>query len=458
MKEALEAALGVEIERAVLLAGGASKEAWAVDTADGRELLVRRAAGGVIHLGTLTLQEELEVLRAAHEAGVRAPEPIAYLGEVAGHEAFAMERVRGETIGRRIVSRPELERARHELPVQMAEELARIHALPRGRMPFLPDGDPVDRCYRDLDSVDEPHPAIELGLRWVRERLPRGREPVVLHGDFRLGNLAVDGDGLVAILDWEFAHVGDPAEDVAWPLVRAWRFGVDGRRLGGIGAVEPYLERYWKLTGREIALEELDVWEVFGNVKWAIGALRQSRRHLTGEQRSVELAILGRLAAETEYELLDLIDAHGRAGRSGGQTPDTSLRDASGKRKAEERARSGAPAAGADGSDPLSTASTGDRPTAGELAEAVREFLEDEILPMLDDHRLRFRTLVAMNALGIVEREAPPPSERDAHPDWDLARRIRAGDVPEDAVALLKNQVREKLRVASPGYLDRYET
>ena len=133
------------------------------------------------------------------------------------------------------------------------------------------------------------------------------RQATFVHGDFRLGNLAVT-DHLVAVLDWEFAHVGDPIEDVAWPLVRAWRFGADARRLGGVGDVEPYLERYNELTGRDITLEELGVWEVFGNVKWAIGCLTQSRRHLNGQDRSVEYAVLGRMAAEMEYELLDLIE------------------------------------------------------------------------------------------------------------------------------------------------------
>jgi hypothetical protein len=96
--------------------------------------------------------------------------------------------------------------------------------------------------------------------------------------------------------------------------------------------------------------------------------------------------------------------------------------------------------------------STHDRPTASELATAVREFLEAEILPTLDDHRLRFRTLVAMNALTIVEREAPGPVERE----WETARRIRSGDVRAGDVAALKAEVEAKLRVASPGYLDRY--
>jgi len=93
-----------------------------------------------------------------------------------------------------------------------------------------------------------------------------------------------------------------------------------------------------------------------------------------------------------------------------------------------------------------------DRPTAGELATAVREFLEAELLPTLDDHRLRFRTLVAMNALSIVEREAPGPAEAD----WTVARRIRAGDIRDDDLARLKAEVAAKLAAASPRFLERF--
>ena len=299
MKEALEAKLG-PIASAHLLAGGASKEAWAVDLTDGTQLLVRRAAVGVIHRDTLTLEQEFRVLEAAVAAGVAAPRPVEYLGDVDGHEAFAMERVDGETIGRRIVRDPP-----EGLGEELAEQLARIHAIEP--LDFLPRGDVITRFYEELDSVGEPHPAIEYGLAWVRERLPAAKELTFCHGDFRIGNFAVDSDGLVAVLDWEFAHVGDPVEDVAWPIVRAWRFGVDAKRLGGVGEVEPYLERYNELTGRDVTPEDLDVWEVLGNVKWAVGCLTQCRRHLNGQDRSVEYAVLGRMAAEMEYELLDLI-------------------------------------------------------------------------------------------------------------------------------------------------------
>ena len=96
-----------------------------------------------------------------------------------------------------------------------------------------------------------------------------------------------------------------------------------------------------------------------------------------------------------------------------------------------------------------------DRPTAAELAEAVREFLETEILPAVDDRRLRFRTLVAANALGMVEREtAAPPADTAA--DAELARRIRAGEVGVEALPQLKEAVAAKLRISNPRYLERY--
>jgi Domain of unknown function (DUF6285) len=103
---------------------------------------------------------------------------------------------------------------------------------------------------------------------------------------------------------------------------------------------------------------------------------------------------------------------------------------------------------------------TNDRPTPAELAEATREFLAREILPTLTEHRLRFRTLVAINALGILQREVESAGVGDNLSQAelaDLARRIRAGDPPPDALALLKAHVAAKLRVSNPRYLARYE-
>ena len=100
-----------------------------------------------------------------------------------------------------------------------------------------------------------------------------------------------------------------------------------------------------------------------------------------------------------------------------------------------------------------------DRPSPPELVEAVREFLEAEILPALDDHRLKFRTLVAINGLGIAQREleageAGPSLSREELAD--LAARIRTGDVPPGTLELLKQHVAAKLRVSNPRYLAKY--
>ena len=116
----------------------------------------------------------------------------------------------------------------------MAEELAKIHAIPAARLSFLPDAH-LERMVEELDEVGEPHPAIELGLWWLRENRPPPREPVVVHGDYRIGNLVVGEAGLVGVLDWEFAHLDEPVRDLAFALVRAWRFGVPEKRLGGVG-------------------------------------------------------------------------------------------------------------------------------------------------------------------------------------------------------------------------------
>jgi aminoglycoside phosphotransferase (APT) family kinase protein len=301
MREALEALLGPTTEP-VLLAGGASKEAWAVD-AGGKRLLVRRAAGGVIHRHTLSLRDEFAVLEAAYEAGVKVPRPVMYIPELEGREAFVMERLDGETIGRRIVRMD----VPAQLPVQLAEELAKIHAIPRERLPFLQEAR-LERLMDELDGVGEPHPAIELGLWWLRENRPPPRAAVVTHGDYRIGNVVVDEHGLVGILDWEFAHLDEPVRDLGFGLVRAWRFGVDEKRFGGIADVDEYLERYNELTGLDVRPDELDYWELAGNVGWAIGCLTQAQRHLSGQDRSVELAILGRLGAEVEYEICHLLE------------------------------------------------------------------------------------------------------------------------------------------------------
>lgn len=311
----------VQVQELTLLAGGASMEAWSVDTrtpAGPLPLLLRRGAGGRIYSEALSLAQEHRVLEAAWKAGVHVPRPYGYLGEVLGREAFVMERLQGETVGRRLVQRPEFAAARALLPAQMARELARIHAIDPAPLDFLPGTGAASPLFHGLESLaaqlaslQEPHPALELGLLHLRRALPQDGPRVVCHGDFRVGNFMVGPEGLLAVLDWEFAHLGDPREDLAWAMVRAWRFRADGLRLGGIAPPDGFLQTYGEVTGRRVTLAELRPFELLGNVRWAVGALTQARRHLSGEERSVELAVLGRLAAEIEHEVLSLLEEGG---------------------------------------------------------------------------------------------------------------------------------------------------
>jgi hypothetical protein len=99
-----------------------------------------------------------------------------------------------------------------------------------------------------------------------------------------------------------------------------------------------------------------------------------------------------------------------------------------------------------------------DRPTALELIEAVTEFLAEEVVPSATDHRQKFRTLVALNALGIAYRELQSGEEQlDGEELAELARRIRAGEVDDAALPQLKEHVAAKLRISNPGYLEHYE-
>jgi aminoglycoside phosphotransferase (APT) family kinase protein len=108
-------------------------------------------------------------------------------------------------------------------------------------------------------------------------------------------------------LDWEFAHIGDAYQDLAWPHLRDWRFGRDELHFGGIGTPRDFYAAYERVRGTRIDRARVHYWQVLGNVQWAVGMLNQARRHLSGEEPNLEFASLGRRCAEVELEVLRLI-------------------------------------------------------------------------------------------------------------------------------------------------------
>lgn len=333
LKTALESSLSrvtgvpVWIEGLARIAGGASQETWRLDLcmdngghAGALPLILRRPLGGAIYDSCLDLHAEERVHRAVYARGAAVPPPFALLDDLLGAPALLVERLEAESIGRKLVREPRFAHARALLPAQLGAALAAIHSvdlerselhalLPGPRPGQTPAQARLAQIEAELDAIDEPHPALELCLRWLRRNEPPPPErPVLVHGDFRVGNLLVSPEsGLLGVIDWEFAHVGDYAEDLTWGLIREWRFGADALRLGGIGQPEPFFAAYTRASGRPVEPERVAFWELLANVWWAIGCLNQARRHLRGEQLNIEFASLGRRAAEMELEALRMM-------------------------------------------------------------------------------------------------------------------------------------------------------
>lgn len=322
----IEAATGAPaaVTRLVPLAGGACQDNFRVDVTltDGQHRLALRSDAKKALPGSIDRATERAVIEAAVAAGVQTPAARWPARDLVrpGATAYFMDWARGDAIGRKIVRNVELAHARTVLPGQLAINLARIHSiLPDALVGVLPvPADPVTDALafvrRMLDAMHEPHPALELALRWLGDHPPDSRETTLVHGDYRTGNFLVVPEGLSAILDWEFAHIGCPGEDLAWVCVRDWRFGVLDRPVGGFGERAPFLAAYEQASGRRVSAHDLRYWEILGNVRWAAGCVYQGERYLSGESTDLELVAIARRACEMEWEALRLIDSAEEAG------------------------------------------------------------------------------------------------------------------------------------------------
>ncbi len=300
---------GVEVEGLRRLSGGASRETWSFEArrGDGRQsgLVLRRDPPAAPGSG---MGQESRLLSAAARAGVPVPGIVAASDDPAalGSSFIVMERVEGETIPRHILRDDAYAAARPLLAAQCGEALAAIHRIAPADVPGLEQPDQVQAFRAILDELGEPHPAFEIGFRWLQAHRVDEVRTVVVHGDFRNGNLIVGPDGIRAVLDWELAHLGDPMEDLGWLCVKSWRFG-QPLPVGGFGTYEQLLDAYEQASGRPVDRAALRWWETLGTLKWGIMCIMQAARHTSGSVRSVELAAIGRRVCEVEWDLLGLV-------------------------------------------------------------------------------------------------------------------------------------------------------
>ena len=315
----------VEVADLRRLPGGSSRLLWSVRVeirspsgARSMDLVLRQDPPGRIQKGGMQL--EFHILKAAAREGVPVP-PVHWCepeSDCLGAPFFAMDRMRGETIPRRLLRDEQYQETRTRLCAQLAQTLAAIHrvdfeqaelaTLQRPKDPQAVAREEVERLAAGYRAFCvEPHPVLDLAERWLLTHLPAPEPLALVHGDFRIGNVMFDEAGLVSVLDWELAHVGDPIEDLAWLCVRAWRFGEDDRPVGGLGTRESLLAEYQAAGGRAVDRSALRFWEVLGNFKLALVFITQARAYLDGAHATVELASLGRRIAEPEAELLVLM-------------------------------------------------------------------------------------------------------------------------------------------------------
>lgn len=285
------------------LSGGASRETWRF-TADGDEFVLQRVRPGTIG----GFQVEPRVLSAAYQAGVPVAELVVNGAESTELKApfMIVRAVEGETIARKILRDEGFNDARKVITSQLGMAAAHLHQIDVSSIPGLIADDQVKRFQTVLRDLGEPHPVFEATFRWLEINKPDSTSACLVHGDYRLGNVMVNNQGLAAILDWELAHIGDPMEDLGWLCVRAWRFG-GAFPVAGLGSYEELFDAYASVTGVRPDADVVRWWEILGTLKWGIICISQATTHLTGIARSHELAAIGRRVCENEYDLIDLL-------------------------------------------------------------------------------------------------------------------------------------------------------
>ncbi len=441
----LSAVLGVEVRDLTRLTGGASRETWSFKAdIDGvaSDLILRRDPPGAIRTGGMGTEALL--FNAAAAAGVPVPRLRRSGDGSDGVETgyLIMDRVGGETIARKLLRDEPYAHARSVLVSQLGRALAAIHTISPSAAPELLPSDELATYRTRADELKEAvglvSPAFELAFRWLEQNRPEpSGPPTVVHGDFRLGNVIVDESGLAAVLDWEIAHIGDPLEDLGWLSVRAWRFGGPGV-VAGMGDPETLIAAYEAAGGRHVDRAAYHWWLVLGTLKWGIMCGSQAGAHLTGVIRSVELAAIGRRVAEQEHDIMELL-GYATEHRRGSSSP-------------------------SEDSAPVAAVDLHRLPNAQELLEAVREYLERDVMPV--PGRVGFHARVAANVVAMIERELRlGPAQRYRYAellkglgvvdDGELAAAIRQGamDSRRDEVArVVRFGVDARLEVANPKH------
>ena len=265
----------------------------------------------------MPIEVEASNLRLAEAAGMPAPHVHAVCDDArfVGGPFFVTARVAGESIPRQVLRLVERDPPLGpRLARQCGEALAKLHAVDPAEAHAQiarPGDDPIEATLRAVAllvrDLLQPSPAFALALGWLRRnRPPPPARLAVVHGDFRNGNILVGPGGLLAALDWEICHVGDPMEDLGWLCQRMWRFRNDALEVGGFGA-RADLRAGYEAAGGRFDASRFHWWKAMSTLRWGLGLAGQAKAHLDGSVPSVVMAASGRRVAELEWDVLMLL-------------------------------------------------------------------------------------------------------------------------------------------------------
>jgi len=265
------------------LSGGANMESWAFACGEEAYVLRRAPSAEVMAGRPLDHTSEAALIRAAHAAGVPAPEVVAELAPEDGiGSGFVMRRIAGTAAPATVLGE-----GGGALLEDIAAALAGIHRTPPP--PGLPELDPaqgVEALAAQFAAHGGDRPIIALGLAWLRASVPPASEPALVHGDFRIGNLMAEHGRLTGVLDWEIAHLGDFHEDLAYGCMAVWRFGSPKPGFG-LGTLDELFEAYSAAGGQPVDPGRFRFWLVYRTVWWALGCLGMGQTWRSRADRSL---------------------------------------------------------------------------------------------------------------------------------------------------------------------------
>lgn len=304
---------GATVARPKRLTGGANQQMWsleAVACSDHWPMILRQASHWNQDVeGAMQLDDEARLVIRAGEGGVPVPRVHEILRPEDGlGTGYLMARIDGETLPSRVLKGEHFAHARQVLAAQCGGVLADIHRLDVADLTFLHKLSPVDmvkQLYREYEDYAEPRPVFELAFRWLRDHLQAAPDALTLvHGDFRHGNLMVDENGLVSVLDWELAFLGDPMADLGWLCLNSWRYGNIDLPVGGFGTRQQLFDGYEAASGYRPDPDRVRFWEILGTLRWGVKCQGMAASFVAGQDTSPERGAIGRRASETEVDLL----------------------------------------------------------------------------------------------------------------------------------------------------------